>query len=49
MIPRRPYRPVIFAFGLAFLILSPISPWRTKSAPVKHPASAAIADIAAYK
>lgn len=39
MIPRPPYRIVILAFGIVFLVISSLSPWRTKSALASYPAN----------
>jgi len=37
MIPRPPYRIVILAFCLVFLVISSVGPWRTRSALVTYP------------
>jgi hypothetical protein len=48
MIPRSPYSIVLLAFCLIFLVLSSVSPWRTKSALATYPANQAITKTFCY-
>jgi len=48
MIPRPPYRIVILALCLVFLVLSSLSPWRTKSALATYPANPNMTKVFCY-
>ena len=48
MIPRPPYRIVILAFCLVFLVLSSLSPWRTKSTLATYPANPNMTKVFCY-
>ena len=48
MIPRPPYRIVILAFCLVFLVLSSVGPWRTKGALPTYPANPNLTKVFCY-
>ena len=48
MIPRPPYRIVILAVCLVFLVISSVGPWRTKSALATYPANPNMTKVFCY-